>query len=149
LAFLTKMLEWKQQNKAVGKGECMDNARSIASRFSGLLLFVLSLAVVGVLVFLTIRSARDQDQNTADQTAAPTESQAEENAVTDDNGRTGGDTSSAGSDNGAEVAADIDGNLPDTGPESAVLAVLALGALAYAGNLYFDSRHQLKSVQRR
>lgn len=40
----------------------MDNTtRSYVSRFSGLLLFLLTLLVVGVLVILTVRAARDND----------------------------------------------------------------------------------------
>lgn len=53
----------------------MENTRSYASRFSGLILFILSLGVVGVLVFMTIRSARDNDNQVASNTNNPENSE--------------------------------------------------------------------------
>ena len=52
----------------------MENTRSYLSRFSGLLLFLLTLLVVGVLVVLTIRAASDDDTaDTSDAVAVESE----------------------------------------------------------------------------
>ena len=49
----------------------MDNStRSAISRFSGLLLFLLTLLVVGVLIVLTIRAARDNNSQVSTDTVA-------------------------------------------------------------------------------
>lgn len=134
----------------------MENARSLASRFSGLLLFLLSLAVVGVLVYLTIRSA-DDNNGTDGQTADQTENQAEDNAVTTNSEEQTSSTATAGEDEdelantgGGNVAGQTDGDdLPNTGPESTLAGAVALGALAWAGNAYIDSRRHLKQLQNR
>lgn len=137
----------------------MDNTRSLASRFSGLLLFLMSLVVVGVLVYLTINSARDDDANTETST---TQTQREDEAVADEDNAaetTGGQTSSTSDDGANQVAGSTDtpdnlattggDDLPNTGPESAVFATIGLVGLAYAGNAYLDSRRQLKILSQR
>lgn len=142
----------------MGKGVGMDNARSYASRFSGLLLFILSLAVVGVLVYLTVRSADDQSNGAVTDNGQVQEEGAQPTPVTGDDQT---DDQAANNETpppatGSEedetpattpppaVAGDSVQNLPDTGPESAVAAAIAIGALVYTGKNYYDSRKLLR-----
>jgi len=127
----------------------MENARSLASRFSGLLLFLLSLAVVGVLVYLTVRSARDQEAADNQTATTQTDAPAEETPVTDANEAATDDASSAADDDSGQVAGRDDSGLPNTGPESAIAASVALGGLAFALNTYLDSRRRLKALSNR
>lgn len=142
----------------------MPNARSYATRFSGLILFLLSLGVVGLLVFLTIRSARDEDaavtQNTSSTSTEQERAQSAEDdatqtpaaeaetepepapttppAVTSPTPAATSPTPSVG-----QVAAANTNALPNTGAESAVLAALGLGVLTVASASYWQSRRDL------
>lgn len=138
--------------------EAMDNTRAYVSRFGGLVLFILAILVVGLLIYFTVRSAGDRTVNDDDlpapetsqdagrpETAGEPEAADEEPAgpQTEDEAARGG-TPAAGSreSQGSQVAADAD-DLPNTGPESAVLGGLAVIGLILAGRSYLESRRIL------
>jgi len=113
----------------------MENTRSLISRFGGLLLFLLAVVVVGLLVFFTVRSSDDDDNGPG---AGETSDQA---ALSD------GDSEPAVSDSpaertaaGGEVAGSSDDDLPNTGPEDALLPAVGLGLLAWQTYNYRQSR---------
>jgi hypothetical protein len=119
----------------------MENARSYASRLSGFAIFLIALAIVGVLVYLTVNSASDDD--VAIEESAATVIDETEGVVTTDDGEgavatteTNQDdeteTVAAGDTTGTVAAAESTGNLPSTGPESALLSVLGLAAVTAA-----------------
>lgn len=121
-----------------GERRVMENTRSYMSRFSGLGLFILAVAVVGLLVWLTVRSA---DNNDTAVTGTDTEQQAEADANgTDQTPATNGfddeDEATDGNDGDEVVAGNRDDvaadNLPETGAESVLLPALALGAVTWA-----------------
>lgn len=132
----------------------MDNARSLASRFSGFLLFVMSLLVVGVLVYLTIRSASDENGDNQTTTTQTENGEAAEDDGVSDEASSDTQTSSTNDTSANEVAGSTDqlastggsDDLPNTGPESAAATAVALFAVAYAGNAYIDSRRRLKAL---
>lgn len=157
----------------------MENTRSYLSRFSGLILFLVSLAVVGLLVFFTIRSARDNDQQTAQNTSsttsentdetedntdttpqqnpdtAPAPTVAEEPAADEDEGQ---DETEPNSDetatddeteSGTVAAETSNDNLPNTGPESVFIGSLALAVLTGTIKSYLQSRRLLNDARRR
>jgi hypothetical protein len=132
----------------------MENARSFASRFSGLLLFLLSLAVVGLLVYLTINSARDQEA-ADNQVATQSENQANDEPAAANGSQTAASDStpdrSTSTDDGANgaVAAETDDGLPNTGPESTLFGAIGLAVLAYAANSFVQSKRRLQALTNR
>lgn len=152
----------------------MENTRSYISRFSGLILFLLSLGVVGLLVFFTIRSARDNDQpntqNTSSTTSqntdetqdnadtasepdpetAPAPTVTEEPAANDDENPDENESASDDdTENGTVAAETSSDNLPNTGPESVVISAVALAVLAGTIKSYLQSRRLLIEARRR
>lgn len=146
----------------------MENTRSYVSRFSGLGLFLLALLVVSVLVWLTIRSASDDNNNQAANNTADTEQTAGDNQVAGNDqaqsGEADGDDETAGSTANSDdnLAADDDesgstlgvngevvngGNLPNTGPESVLISAVGLMALAGAATAYRRSANDLRQAQ--
>jgi cytoskeletal protein RodZ len=147
----------------------MENARSYGSRFSGLGLFLLALLVVGVLVFLTIRSARDNSQDNVvdsgegttqvDETSKPeftivagqnsTEDKDGVVVTSDDNSNsTVAVTEPSTSETGTVAASTDDSDLPNTGPKDVMFAVLGLSLLSAALVGYTQSKQRLIEINK-
>lgn len=137
----------------------MENTRSYLSRFSGLGLFLLALAVVGVLVWLTVRSANDEGGEVATNNGAETE-QTEPDATpfgTGDgeaeDGREDGAATNGNDNDGETLAenesprAETNGSLPNTGPESAIMGTVGLAAIVWAVGAHRRSVEQLHRSQ--
>lgn len=117
----------------------MENTRSILSRFSGLALFLLAVVVVGLLVFFTVRTA--DDDATSEDTGVTSSEQTREPARPDIDSEPSvtGDQTGTGS-----VAADTDEDLPNTGPEDAILPALGIALVAWQIAAYRQSRRLVK-----
>jgi len=125
--------------------------RTYGSRFSGFVMFVLGIVLIGVLVFLTFRSS-NQDEGFVDEGATVSDSSfvldgegtlpSDETSTTDDLTIVGSNTSSSD----GQVAASVDSNsdaLPNTGPGQTLLTIAILSLLSGVGSAYWYSRNGL------
>ncbi|HEX9679777.1 MAG TPA: hypothetical protein VGA08_04125 [Candidatus Saccharimonadales bacterium] len=118
----------------------MDNARSTLSRFSGFVLFIIALAIVGALIILTVRSADD------DTGVVETDDISEIAQTTTSDDQTAADEppedeQAANSNNGTVQ----DEDLPNTGPESVLLAAIGIAAVSYGSLKLRESKTQLRN----
>ena len=129
----------------------MNSMRTYGSRFSGFVMFVLGIVLIGVLVFLTFRSS-NQDEGFVDEGATVSDSSfvldgegalpSDETSTTDDLTIVGSNTSSSD----GQVAASVDSNsdaLPNTGPGQTLLTIAILSLLSGVGSAYWYSRNGL------
>lgn len=124
----------------------MENTRSLLSRFSGLVFFIIALAVVGLLVFFTVRSTEDDTSDDSgmtssqqsDQVALPNLDSEPRVVVVDGNQ----------SASGGEVAGSSDSGLPNTGPQDAILPALAIALVTWQFSAYIKSRREVQSSLR-
>jgi cytoskeletal protein RodZ len=138
----------------------MQNARAYGARLSGLLFFLLALFIVGMLVYLTVRSAQDNQttvttngpeaaQQAADEQGQVAGDAEAEQSASDDEGvvspeaaTTTAETTPAtaspvassdeAEDTNSVAAATTDDALPSTGPESVIFDAVGLAVLAGA-----------------
>lgn len=149
----------------------MQNTRFL-SRFGGLIFFILALMVVGLLVFLTVKSARDNDQVTdkggtsvssTDTSKSPNTNESTNNIaenspnIADTNNNTTGEVFSDQTLNGTSAnqvesqednsvaLSDNANDLPGTGPETDALAFVAVVVLSYFFVNYLNSKRDLRS----
>lgn len=129
----------------------MNSMRTYGSRFSGLVMFVLGVVLIGMLVFLTFRSS-NQDEGFVDEGATVSDSSfvldgegalpSDETSTTDDLTIVG----SIASNSDGQVAANVDSNsdvLPNTGPGQTLLIIAILSLLSGVGSAYWYSRSGL------
>ena len=131
-----------------------ESTRSYLSRFSGIILFVLALIIVGILVFLTARSAQDDAGITSDETTSivsDINDSAVFGTINSENGVVTVPNSAVTQANtgaNADTTLDFNGNseaLPSTGAQEVILSAVGVSLVCLGVLGLVNSRRDLSS----